>query len=226
MKTIAIIPAGGKGKRSGHAAPKQYLRFNNKEMIAFTLETFQQNKLIDEIVVSCDAHYFNLLKRIKEKYKLTKLLNFVEGGKERQHSVFNALTSIYAGKNDLIIIHDAVRPLLPDKVLTAAIQHAKKNGNALVCLKTRDTLIKGNEIVKKYLNREEVFCVQTPQIFTYSELMAAMQDAKKKRFVGTDESILVKKIGKKINIIEGSPLNFKITTKEDINLFKKIINNG
>lgn len=226
MKTIAIIPAGGKGKRSGHSTPKQYLRFNNKEMIVFTLETFQRNKLINEIVVACDPYYFKLLKRIKEKYHLTKLLSFVEGGKERQHSVFNALSSIYAGKNDLIVVHDAVRPLLPDNILTASIQYARKKGNALVCLKARDTLIKGNEAVKKYLNREQVFYVQTPQVFTYSDLMTAMQNAKKKKFIGTDESTLVKKIGKKVNIIEGSPLNFKITTKEDIILFKKIINNG
>ncbi len=90
-----------------------------------------------------------------------------------------------------------LRPLLPQDVLTEAINTAKSKGNALVCLKARDTLINGNKIVKNYLNRNEIYNVQTPQIFRYYDLMDAMNFAYESKFYGTDESILIRKIGKK-----------------------------
>jgi len=99
---------------------------------------------------------------------------------------------------------------------------AKRIGNALVCIKAKDTLIKGKKNVDEYLNRDEVYYVQTPQIFKYKDLYKALIKAEKENFVGTDESMLVKRIGKKVNIVEGSVFNFKITTKEDVELFKKL----
>ncbi|MCL5030549.1 MAG: 2-C-methyl-D-erythritol 4-phosphate cytidylyltransferase [Bacteroidetes bacterium] len=223
MKIFAVIPAGGKGVRSGFSVPKQYLKFNGKELIVYTLETFQKNKLINEIIISADKAYFSILNRIKTKYKLAKINKIVEGGNERQDSVFNALTSLSADKNDLIVVHDAARPLLSSKILTEAITVAKKKGNALVCVKAKDTIIKGNKIVDEYISREEIYYVQTPQIFKYGDLMDAMENAYENNFYGTDESMLVKNIGKKINLVEGSFLNFKITTKSDIDLFKQLI---
>ena len=195
MKTFVIIPAGGKGVRSGFSAPKQYLKFHGKELIAYTLSVFQKNKNIDEIVVAADPAYIPLVLKIKEKYRLSKISAVVEGGKERQDSVYNALKSIKAAKRDLVIVHDAARPLLPQKVLNAALKTARSRGNALVCLKAKDTLVKGDEIVSEYLDRNEVYYVQTPQIFRYTDLMNAMILAEKRNFYGTDESMLVKKLG-------------------------------
>jgi 2-C-methyl-D-erythritol 4-phosphate cytidylyltransferase len=225
--TIAIIPAGGKGLRvgiaiKGNAAPKQYLKVGGKEIIVYTLQLFQKNRLIDKIIIAADPNYFNLLFGLIKKYKLAKVKLIVEGGKTRQDSVYNALLSLEADDNDLIVVHDAARALLPQDVLTNAILTAKKKGNALVCIKAKDTLIKGKHTVEGYLNRNEVYYVQTPQIFKYNELHKAMSRAKKNKFIGTDESMLVKKIGKKVNIVEGSVFNFKITTKEDVKLFKKL----
>jgi 2-C-methyl-D-erythritol 4-phosphate cytidylyltransferase len=225
LKTFAIIPAGGKGLRSGHSTPKQYLKVNGKELIAYTIGIFQANKDINSIVVACDPRYFSLILRLKKKYNFSKIISVVEGGKERQHSVFNALSSLYADKNDLVVVHDAARPLLPSKILSDAIKTAKKRGNALVCIKARDTLMKGEEVVKQYLNRDNIFYVQTPQIFRFADLMEAMQSAKKKKFVGTDESMLVKKIGKKVHIAEGAAVNFKITSSSDLELFKLLAKN-
>lgn len=229
MSVIAIIPAGGKGLRAGNvdkkgiATPKQYLKINGKELIAYTLETFQKNKLINRIIIAAETYYFDLLIRIIKKYKFTKVKLIVEGGETRQHSVYNALLSSDAYDNDLIVVHDAARALLPDAVLTNSIKVAKEKGNALVCIKAKDTLIKANKFVDEYLNREEVYYVQTPQIFRYKDLLNAMNRAFKENFIGTDESMLVKRTGKKINIVEGSVFNFKITTKEDIELFEKIV---
>ena len=222
MKTFAIIPAGGKGKRGGTETPKQYLRFHGKELIAYTLEVFQKNNLIDEIIISAESEYFSLLNEIKDKYNLTKISQIVEGGEARQDSVQNALKAINADDNDLIAVHDAARPLLPENILTEAINTAKEKGNALVCLKARDTLLKGDEFVKEYVDRSEMYYVQTPQIFKYGDLMKAMKNAYEKNFFGTDESMLINQIGIDINIVEGSMLNFKVTTSTDIEMFEKL----
>ncbi len=223
VKVYAVIPAGGKGKRGGTETPKQYIRFHGKELIAYTLEVFQKNNLVDEIIIAAEPNYFPVLEEIKKKFNLNKILKIVEGGEERQDSVHNALKSIIANDNDLIAVHDAARPLLPDDILTKAINTAQEKGNALVCLKARDTLLKGDHIVKEYVDRSEIYYVQTPQIFRYKDLKKAMKKAYEKNFIGTDESMLIKEIGIDINIVEGSMLNFKVTTATDIEMFEKLI---
>lgn len=222
MKAIAIIPAGGKGKRSGFSAPKQYLKFRGKELIVYTLEVFQKNDLVDEIVVSAEPAYFTLFNKLIKDYNLSKVKNIVEGGEERQDSVNSALNSIAANDDDLIAVHDAARPLLPEDVLTNAINTAREKGNALVCIKARDTLLKGERTVKEYFDRKEIYYVQTPQIFPYKILKKAMKKAYERNFIGTDESMLVKELGVEINIVEGSMFNFKVTTMTDIEMFEKL----
>lgn len=222
MKTVAIIPAGGKGSRSGAAAPKQYLKLLGKELIIYTLEVFQQNEHVDEIIIAAESNFFGLFEKVKNDYNLTKISKIVEGGAERQDSVYNALKSSEAKADDLVIVHDAARPLLPQHVLTNAIETSKQKGNALVCIKAKDTLVKGSRVVESYLDRDEVYYVQTPQIFPYYVLMQAMKNAYENNFIGTDESMLVRRIGEKVNIVDGSVLNFKITTVEDIEMFEKL----
>jgi 2-C-methyl-D-erythritol 4-phosphate cytidylyltransferase len=223
MRIFAIIPSGGKGTRSGYNIPKQYLKINGKELIAYTLEVFQKNRSVDEIILSADPFYFKLLEKIKKKYSFSKLTGLVKAGKERQDSVYNGLISLSASAGDLIIVHDAVRPLLHANVLTHAVKTAKEKGNALVCINAKDTLIRGKDFVEKYIDRGDVSYVQTPQIFEYSILKKAMEKALKDKFQGTDESMLVQRLKKKINIVEGSVFNFKVTSKEDIKLLSKLI---
>jgi 2-C-methyl-D-erythritol 4-phosphate cytidylyltransferase len=224
MKTYAIIPAGGKGKRSGTKIPKQYIRINGKELIVYTLEVFQRNKLINEIIISSESFYHSRLKELVKKYNLSKVTYIVKGGRERQDSVYNALCSLSSPlSNDLVAVHDAARTLLPANVLTSAIITAKKKGNALVCIKAKDTLVKGKSRVNEYLNRDEVYYVQTPQVFRYKDLKKAMDKAYKDHYYGTDESMLVSRTGIKANIVEGSVFNFKITSKDDIELVKRIL---
>ena len=225
MKTFAIIPAAGKSRRSGQLTPKQYIKFAGKELIVYTLEVFQKNKSVDEIIVAAHPDYFALLEKVRKKYRLTKISKIVKGGKERQDSVYNALLSIDADQNDLVAVHDAARPLLPQKILTDAILTARKKGNALVCIKAKDTLVKGTDIVETYIDRENVFYVQTPQVFRYKDLMRSMETAYAADFYATDESMLIKNLGMNINIVEGSISNFKVTTEDDLeflqSFFKK-----
>jgi 2-C-methyl-D-erythritol 4-phosphate cytidylyltransferase len=224
MRTYVIIPAGGKGKRIGAKVPKQYIKINRKELIVYTLEVFQRNSLIDEIIIPAESKYHKKLKSLVKKYNLSKVTSIVEGGRERQDSVYNALSSLPSpSSNDLITVHDAARPLLPSAVLTSALTFAKRKGNAVVCIKAKDTLVKGKTKVKEYINRDEVHYIQTPQVFRYKDLKRAIDKAYKEDYYGTDESMLVSRIGIKVNIVEGSVFNFKVTSKDDISLLKKIL---
>ena len=202
--------------------PKQYMQFHGKELMAYTLEVFQRSNQVDSIVVAAQNEFFPLLNEIKQKYSLTKIKSIIEGGTERQHSVFNALKSIQCGEDDIVVVHDAVRPLLSQEILSKSIETAIQFGSAVVAIKARDTLINGTDSVLSYVDRREIFYAQTPQVFRYEILLDAMKKAEKENFIGTDESMLVHRAGYKVKIVEGSSLNFKITTEDDINLFKSI----
>ncbi len=227
MKTIAIIPSGGEGKRFGGSLPKQYIKVNGREILAYTLDVFNNSSLIDEIVIAAGETYFTLIEEIIKGCNIKKEVRIVKGGKERQDSVFNALSSLSCNDNDLIVVHDAVRPLIPQKVLEEAINSAKIFDNVVVGIRAKDTLISTDSVenlsVESYVNREKVFYAQTPQIFPFSLLFESMKSAKNEGFLGTDESMLVKRSGANIKIVEGSPFNFKITTEEDLAIFDSIV---
>lgn len=227
MKTIVILPSGGRGKRFGGSLPKQYIKVNGKEILAYTIEIFQKCTLVDEIVVAADEEYFQLIKEIKEKYNFSKLTQVIKGGKERQDSVFNALSSLTCSKDDLIVVHDAVRPLLPQTILENAINSAKIFDNVVVGIKARDTLIEfdNNEslLATGHIDRNKIFYAQTPQIFRYSSLSASMKKAHEDVFTGTDESMIVMRSGFKVKIVEGSSQNLKITSESDLVIFDKLV---
>ena len=225
MKSYAIIPSGGESKRFGGEIPKQYLKIFGKEIIVYTLEIFQNCEMIDDIVIVARPEYFALLKDLKLKYKLSKVTNIVEGGKERQDSVFNGLSSLTANEDDIIAVHDAARPLLSASVLKNALNTAKIYDNVVVAIKARDTLLKGIKNVEEYVDRESIYYAQTPQVFKYKILIDSLKKANTENFVGTDESMVVKRAGNIVEIVEGELKNFKITTSSDIDLFKSIISN-
>jgi 2-C-methyl-D-erythritol 4-phosphate cytidylyltransferase len=222
MRTFAVIPAGGKGMRAGNNIPKQYLKFSGKELIVYTLDVFQKSNLIDEIVIAADPAYFKKLQALKVKYKLNKISMIVPGGAERQDSVFNALSSLPAKKNDLVLVHDAARPLITEQIIADTVNTARKKGNAIVCIKAKDTLLRKNGAELTFPERENVFYVQTPQAAKFAILMDAFNKAGSDCFKATDESMLLKYAGNEINIVEGSILNFKITTAGDAEIFRKI----
>lgn len=224
MKTIAVIPAGGSGLRTGTSKPKQFLKFFGKELLAYTLEVFQSSKMIDEIVVAVNKSYFGLIEKIITNYQLTKVSRVVEGGKERHDSVFNAISALSLNKKDLVAVHDAARPLLSKEVLNNAVETAKEKGNAIVCIKAKDTLLDASTPNLSYPDRSSIYYVQTPQIFKFGELNDAYNKAYEQKFYGTDESMLMRNAGYNLNLVEGSLLNFKVTTPEDLQVFKKMLN--
>lgn len=223
MKVIAIIPAGGKGIRSGLSLPKQFIKIKGKELISYTIEVFQRCKDIDKIYVAASGEYFPLLEKCRKKYRFTKLKDFIPGGNERQDSVYNVLRAGKFDNDDIIVVHDAARPLLSQSLLKNVIAVAKKSGNGVLAVKAGDTLAAGEEYIKSYPERDNIHYIQTPQVFRYSEIRSAFDKAYRENYYGTDESMLVKRLGHKVRLVPGSYLNFKITTPEDIKLLKKIL---
>ena len=225
MKTIAIIPSGGIGSRILSSVPKQYVKVLGKELIAYTLQVFQNCNLVDEIIIPAQPSYFNLLKNIKEEFNLNKITKIIEGGKERQDSVYNGLQQLTLNNDDLVLVHDAARPLLSQTLLEKSIIEAKKYDSIVVAKKASDTLIKGDTIVNNYLDRTNIYYAQTPQIFRYKILLEAFELAIKNNFYGTDESMLVKKARFDVTIVEGETTNFKVTNQSDLELLELILKN-
>lgn len=221
MKNIAIIPSGGIGKRIQSPIPKQYVKVLGKEILTYTLETFQNSNLIDEIIIPAEIKYFKTIADIKKKYNITKITNIVEGGKERQDSVYNALISKNFNEEDYIIVHDAARPFLSINLLNNAIKYAHNFDSVVVALKARDTIFSGNDYVQNYIDRSSLYYAQTPQIFKFKILIESFVKAKNQKFIATDESMIVKNAGFNVRILDGEFSNFKITTKNDIDLMQK-----
>ncbi len=223
MSLVVVLPAAGSGSRISSKLPKQFLKIRNKELIAYTLEAFEQHPMVTEIIVAASKNYIPTLRRIRKKYGISKLITIVEGGKERQDSVFNALTSLRLQSGDFIAVHDAARPLVSKTILTAAFKTAKAKGSAVVCVTGRDTLLRFGQDIFEYIDRKNMYYVQTPQVFKYEYLFSAMKQAQGAGLKFTDESSLMHHYGFPVEIVEGSLLNFKVTTPGDVVMLKELL---
>ncbi|MCX8009677.1 MAG: 2-C-methyl-D-erythritol 4-phosphate cytidylyltransferase, partial [Ignavibacteria bacterium] len=137
MKVIAIITAAGVGKRMHSSTPKQFLKINGKEILVYTLESFQNANSIEEIIITASKEYLNKIKLLVKKYDLRKVKKIVEGGAIRQISVYNALSSIEAKNDDLICVHDAVRPFITIKQIDEIISFAKIKKSVIAAEKAK-----------------------------------------------------------------------------------------
>jgi len=213
LKIVAVLLAAGKGSR--FKGKKQFYKINNEPVFQYSLNTVNKIDSINEIVLVLPEEDIDRIRIFS-----FKPVKKVVGGKERQHSVYNALTSLKDA--DIVIIHDTARPLATEKMFLDSIKNVL-NGfdGSITAIKSRDTIkrYKGKTVVET-LNREELLIVQTPQTFVFDKLLEAHKEAIKDEIIGTDDSYLMERLGYKITYNEGSPLNIKITTKEDI----KIVN--
>lgn len=218
MKVKVIIPASGSGERFGGKIPKQFLKIEGKEIIAHTLEKFNSIKLIDEIIISTKLEYFVKISAILKKYNLRKVKKIVEGGQRRQDSVYNALINLECEKDDLILIHDAVRPFISKKKILELIKTAEKENCVIPGMRVPETVkrVDAKNIVTETIDRKNVWTIQTPQVFRYDILRKSFEKAYHENFTGTDESAIVENAGYKVKVIEGEKTNVKITYREDI----------
>ena len=226
MKRIALVPAAGMGTRMGASINKQYLLLAGKPILAHTLELLQQADCIDEIypiVPLAEIDYCRI--HIVEQYGFTKVRQIIAGGAERQHSVLNGLRAIDAAADDIIIIHDGVRPFVPLAVLQRALELAREYDGAVVAVPVKDTVkVVRNAFAVATPPRETLWLAQTPQTFRYSVIMAAHELAEAEGFSGTDDASLLERLDKKVHIVIGDYRNIKITTPEDLILAEAFIN--
>ena len=219
-----IIVAAGSGSRMNMGINKQFIKLKDKEIIVYTLEKFYKHKNIDEIVVVVkeqEAEFFK--KEIIDKYNF-KNIKIAYGGKERQNSVYNGL-KILDKKCDIVLVHDGARPFISQQLIDKCIEEAKSHNAVVVGVPVKDTIKvinEDNDIVDTP-ERSKLWAVQTPQTFNYDILVKSYEDAFENKFYGTDDAMLVERIGYKVKMIEGSYNNIKITTQEDLNIGTQIL---
>lgn len=222
-KLAVIIPAAGTGKRMG-GIHKQFLKLGEFPVIVHTLKKFQQNHHVDTVCLAVSKEKINYCRdEIVKRFGLTKVKNIVEGGKERQDSVYNALNNLY--EFDFIMVHDAVRPFITNQIIEDSIKGAIRFGAVVVAIPEKDTIKETNDagIITKTLNRSQLWRIQTPQTFRREILEAAFKKAYEQKISGTDEAYLVEQAGFDIRVVKGSEFNIKLTTKEDIELGELVL---
>lgn len=219
-----VIVAAGTGSRMNMGINKQFIKLEEKEIIAYTIEKFYNNSNIEDIVVVVkedESEFFK--KEILDKYNF-KNIKIAYGGKERQDSVYNGLKSLDK-KCDIVLIHDGARPFVSDKIIDNCIEEVKEHKAIVVGVPVKDTIkvIDNDKNIVDTPNRSVLWAVQTPQTFDYNILIDAYKDAFKSGFYGTDDAMLVERIGYKVKMVEGSYNNIKITTKEDLSVGSQIL---
>ncbi len=224
-KTSAIITAAGHGRRMGEGRKKQFSMLGEVPIIVHTLQTFQDSASINEIILVVPDDGIDYCKQeIVNSYNFTKVKKIVSGGEKRQKSVFNGLKSV-SREMDLVVVHDGVRPFLSKPILENSIKKAKEKGSVVVAIPVKDTLMRISDqgMVTEGQNRDSMWRIQTPQVFKKEILISAFEKALKDNFCGTDESTLVTRLGIPVYVVNGSELNIKITTPEDIVLGESIL---
>jgi 2-C-methyl-D-erythritol 4-phosphate cytidylyltransferase len=225
MRTLAIILAGGAGKRMGAATNKQFLLIDKKPIIVHTLQIFEDCRSIDGIYLVVNQKDLPLIQEeILETYRFNKLMKLVIGGKLRQDSVKNGLEAIEK-PCDIVIIHDGARPLISPSFIEKGISLMEVFDAVIPALPVKDTVkvVSKEGFVSKTLARDSLWNVQTPQIFRYELIVKAYRDGTAKKVHGYDDASFVEHMGKKVKVIEGSPYNLKITTPEDLIIAQGIL---
>lgn len=223
---IALIVAGGSGQRMESGRRKQYLELGGMPILCRTLAVFAAADLIDRIVlVVPEADRAFCREDLVPRAGLAGPVEIVAGGPTRQASVFNGLAAMDADEDDLVAIHDAVRPFLEPAELEACIRTAGESGACILALRAFDTVKKAgpDHRIAATVDRESIWLAQTPQVFRYGLIRATHARARRDKVSGTDDAALVEMTGHPVQILSGNRFNIKITTPEDLVLAQAIL---
>lgn len=228
---VAILTAGGIGSRTHQDLPKQFITVDNKPIIIYTLEAFQQHPNIDEIYVACLEGWEAVLCAYAKQFNITKLKRIVIGGATGQASIYNAMQAVSEAHSDtsdiIVLIHDGNRPMVSQDVITDSIVKQKMYGSAVAVIPTTEVVFvsQDGQLSTEALNREELWRTQTPHSYKFDELLAVHRRAIKDGIDNTAASCsLMQKYGYTTYFSKGSEKNIKITTAEDIEIFKALLN--
>ena len=228
MKNYVILLAGGIGKRMGSTVPKQFIEVNGKPIIAYSIENFQRNPKIDKIIVVCVKDWIDKLKEIVAKYSLSKVEWIIEGGSTGHDSIRNGVFFLKdkLSPDDFIIVHDAVRPILPQKAIDEVIRVAREKGNASSSIVCHPPIVYTEDFESGItdVDREHVMLTASPQVLKYSLALKCYEQAEREnRHDFTFTSSLLIHYGERVYFAKGTTSNIKITTKEDIALFEALL---
>jgi len=225
MSVSAIVVAGGKGIRMGSVTRKQYMLLAGKPIVCHTLEAFDACPCVDEIflvvptddLVACSDKWISSL-------TLHKKIHLVAGGVERQDSVCRGIQAISDRFCEVVVIHDAVRPFVSFRMIEDCVAEARVSGACIVGMPMMETAKRvSSGWIEHTLDRNPIWIAQTPQAFGFELIRTAHEKARLDRFIGTDDAVLVERLGHKVRMITGSRLNMKITTPDDLALAEGII---
>lgn len=232
---IALIIAGGSGNRMGQDIPKQFINVYDKPVLIYTLESFQKHPLINAIEVVCISGWESMVRAYANQFNITKLKWIVPGGGSAQESIHNGVLNLegICSKDDIIIIHDGIRPLVDDTVLTDVIEKAQEYGNAVTSMPYNEQIFVVSEddesTTMKFIPRETLRRVSTPQAYNFKLLDEKYHEAFEKN-IGVKGShytnTMMVELGVKLHFAKGSDKNIKLTTKDDLELFKGYLTKG
>ncbi len=228
MTNIGLIIAGVMSTRMHHAIPKQFMTVFDKPVIAYTMEKFEKHPSIDIIAVVCLNGWENILESYAKQYGITKLKHIIPAGKVGQESIKNGIFELekHYKPDDLVLIHDGNRPMLPRDVISDCIAVAKEKGNAIACIPCQEAMLETEDGISsnKSYPREKLKRTQTPHGFFLKDLIAMHKKAQELNITNSVASCTLKiELGGEIYFSTGSEKNLKITTQDDIDIFKAIL---
>ena len=225
---VAIILAGGHGSRTEQDIPKQFMNIYEKPLIIYTLENFQNNPEIDAIEVVCLDGWHEVLRAYAKQYGIDKLQWIISGGADGQESISKGVMNLadVCSENDVILIHDAIRPFIPGEIITDAIVTCRKYGSGLSAVRCQETIVHTEDGVEgnENIDRKEVMRVQTPQAYLYGKAKWAYEEAERRGITGEVYiNTLMLHLGEHVFFSKGTEKNVKITTIDDLELFKSLL---
>lgn len=228
MKNYVILLAGGIGKRMGADIPKQFLEVEGKPIIVYTIENFQRNPQIEKIVVVCVKEWIEYVKELVSNYSLSKVEWIIEGGGTGHDSIRNGVFFLKdkIHPDDYIIVHDAVRPILPQKAIDEVIRVSHEKGNASSSIVCHPPIVYTDDFESGItdVDREHVMLTASPQAFRFSLALRCYEQAEKENLHNTTfTSSLLIHCGERVYFAKGTTNNIKITKKEDLALFKALL---
>ena len=232
---IAVIIAGGSGQRMGMDIPKQFINVYDKPVIIYTLEGFQKHPMVDAIGLVCIDGWQDVVWAYAKQYNIDKLKWIVNGGTSGQESIRNGVYRLEGecDDKDIVIIHDGIRPLVEPEVLTDVIRKAQKYGNAVTSTPYNEQIFVVNEndetTTQKYIPRETLRRVATPQAYEFGTLDKRYHEAFEKEigiYGSSYTNTMMVELGETLHFASGSDKNIKLTTKDDLELFKAYISSG
>jgi 2-C-methyl-D-erythritol 4-phosphate cytidylyltransferase len=224
-RTVALVPAAGRGLRMGGPVPKQYLAIDGLPLIVHSLRVLQASPFIDAIILAvpqADIDYCH--SDIVKAHGFSKVLKVVAGGPERQDSVRLALAAV-GSETEIVLIHDAVRPFLTPEMVVNVVETARATGAAIVALPVRDTVkhVGADQVIVRTVDRKPLWLAQTPQAFRRGWLQEAHDKAHREGVHATDDAYLIEWSGRPVSVVEGSGENIKVTRPEDMIIGEAIL---